>query len=69
MNNTKIAELIERKNRRLEDQAVQTAEQHIESILQLTSAIEEAKKEILERQAALKSLEIQTVSVSSILGE
>ncbi len=69
MNTTKLHELIQTKNERLEREAVQTAEQHIEAIIQLTEAVTEAQGEIKAHQAALKALEVKSVDAASILGE
>jgi len=69
MKSDKLTEIIERKNQRLEDQAVATAEQLINEILTLQNAMAEAQSRIVECQAELKKLEVQTVDPAKILGE
>lgn len=69
MNAEKLAEIIAEKNDRLEREAVQTAEHHIEQIIKLNECIATAKSAIAEHQSELKALEVKQITASSILGE
>lgn len=69
MNIEKLQSIIAQKNQRLEDQAVRTADELINDILELTDAIAEAQQQIAEKREELKKLEIRTVNTAVVLGE
>lgn len=69
MQTNKLKEIIARKNERLESDAVNEAEQHINHILKMQEVISEAQAEIKESQEALKKLEVKNVDAASVLGE
>ncbi len=68
MKNETLNEIIKRKNERLEEHALKTAESIINDIVELQSGIDEATKEIAVKRAELKALEVMSVDATSILG-
>lgn len=69
MNADKLNQIIERKNERLEERAVNEAQRIIEKIADLQIAKQDADTKIIELRAELKKLEVQSVDAKSILGE
>ena len=68
MDNTKLRELINNKNERLEDRALQTASSLIDQIASEQQKIADANARIVELRKELITLEIQKIEESAILG-
>lgn len=69
MNADKLKDIINRKNEQLEADAVRTAEELINDIVELTECIANAEKAIAAKREELKKLEIQTVNADAVLGK
>lgn len=69
MNNDKIRQIIARKNEQLEENAVHSARQIIDAIARLQQTKIDADKEIQSLRSELKTLEVQQVNETSILGD
>lgn len=68
MTNDKLKQIIARKNEQLEQQAVNRASEIINEIATLQQAKKDADAEIVTLRAELKTLEVQQVDETSILG-
>ncbi len=68
MENTKLKQIIARKNEQLEQRAVDRAREIIDSIAECQQAKLDADKEIETLRAELKALQIPQVDETSILG-
>lgn len=69
MNADKLKDIIQRKNDELERDAVRTAEELIEDIVELTDGIAQAQKLIGEKRLALGALEIKSIDAATVLGK
>lgn len=67
MDTAKLQRIIERKNERLEDTAVRTADALIEGIIGQQRRIKEAEEAIVELRKELASLEISQLDADEIL--
>ena len=68
MDNTKLQGIIERKNDRLERDALNEAEGIIDAIANKQSLISRTQNEIAELRSRLTLLEIQQIDSATILG-
>ena len=68
MQNDKLKQIIERKNERLEEQALREASDIIDEIGKQQARIREANSKIVELRAELKKLEVESVDAGEILG-
>lgn len=69
MNADKLKDIIQRKNDELERQAVYSAEEIINDIVELTDGIAQAQKLISEKREALAKLEIKSIDAATVLGK
>lgn len=68
MNNEKLKQIIARQNEQLEDRAADQAREIIRAIAECQQAKVDANKEIEELRAKLKTLTVQQIDETSILG-
>jgi hypothetical protein len=68
MNIEKLKEIVKEKNRALEYEATQRARRIIEEIAENNAAISEANSANAKLRAELKTLEVQQLDETSILG-
>lgn len=68
MNNDKLRQIIARQNEQLEDRASEQAREIIKAIGECQQAKIAADKEIEELRAKLKTLTVQQIDETSILG-
>ena len=68
MENTKLKEIIERKNDRLERDALNEAENIIEAIASKQNLIQSTQEEIVRLREDLVALQIQQIDPATILG-
>jgi len=68
MENTKLKEIIERKNDRLERDALNEAENIIEAIASKQNLIQRTQEEIVRLREDLVALQIQQIDPATILG-
>ncbi len=68
MDNNKLRQIIARQNEQLEDRATEQAREIIKAIAECQQAKIDADKEIEELRAKLKTLTVQQIDETSILG-
>jgi hypothetical protein len=69
MNNDKLKQIIAHKNERLEQEAVNRASEIINEIAEYQQAKKDADKAIEKLRVELKTLEIDQINETSILGD